>query len=124
MTELPSNLGIARSGPTPERWRPLTPWALFLVLLLFYVLFKVRLVVEIGLLAFLYATVIERPVRRLMRDGGPRAASISLVDLAIVAGIVLPILAIAPAASREIDRFRQAEPDRMGALYQQCATER
>ena len=57
MTELPSNLGIARSESTPERWRPLSPLALFLTLVLFYVLFKVRLVVEIGLLAFLYATV-------------------------------------------------------------------
>jgi predicted PurR-regulated permease PerM len=122
MTELPSNLGIARSGPTPERWRPLTPWALFLTLLFFYVLFKVRLVVEIGLLAFLYATVIERPVRRLGRHGVPRAMSIILVDLAIVAGLVLPILAIAPAASREIDAFRRDEPDRLRELDQQWAT--
>src|SRR6476661_6379156 len=122
MTELPSNLGIARSGPTPERWRPLSPWALFLTLLFFYVLFKVRLVVEIGLLAFLYATVIERPVRRLGRHGVPRAASIILVDLAIVAGLVLPILAIAPAASREIDQFRRDEPDRLRELDQQWAT--
>jgi predicted PurR-regulated permease PerM len=122
MSDLPSNSGNVQQGSVPARWHPMSAWTLFLVLLLFYVLFKVRLVVEIGLLAFLYATVIERPVRRLMRHGVPRAASIILVDLAIVAGIVLPILAIAPAASREIDRFRQEEPDRLRTLDQQWAT--
>ena len=122
MSDLPSNSGNVQPGSVPASWHPMSAWTLFLVLLLFYVLFKVRLVVEIGLLAFLYATLIERPVRRLMRHGVPRAASIILVDLAIVAGIVLPILAIAPAASREIDRFRQEEPDRLRTLDQQWAT--
>ena len=122
MTERQSNLDVARSGPAPERWRPLSPLGLFLTLVLFYVLFRARLVVEIGLLAFLYATVIERPVRRLVRHGVPRAASIILVDLAIVAGLVVPVLVIAPAASREIDAFRRDEPARLRELDQQWAT--
>jgi predicted PurR-regulated permease PerM len=106
----------------PPARRPMSAWSLFLVLILFYVVFRARIVVEIGLLAFLYATIIERPVVRLERRGIPRAAAIILVDLAIVAAIVAPALAIAPAAAREIDRFRREEPARLHELDAQWAT--
>jgi len=63
--------GLLVTDPQPSR--SLTVVGLLLTLLAVYVLFQVRLVVVLALLAVLYATAIERPVRAGSRaDSSPR----------------------------------------------------
>jgi predicted PurR-regulated permease PerM len=86
---------------------------LVLTLLVAYVLFQVKLVVVLALLAVLYATAIERPVRALERWRIPRRAAVLAIDVALVAGLVVPVLLLAPAAQHELARFRREEPARL-----------
>jgi predicted PurR-regulated permease PerM len=120
MSENVSEPAIISEGPAPPR--RLTPISLFLILVVGYVLVEVRVVVVVALLALLYATVIERPVRALERRHVPRRAAVLLIDIALVGGLIVPALLIAPAAGRELDRFRREEPTRLRETEASWAT--
>ena len=95
----------------------LTPGTLLLTLLIGYFLFRIHVVVELVILAVLFATAIERPVRAL--EGRiTRRAAILAVDAIILAVIIVPILAFAPTASKEIDRMRVEEPAKLRTLQE------
>ncbi|MFL5760911.1 MAG: AI-2E family transporter [Thermomicrobiales bacterium] len=96
--------------------REVTPAGLLLIILIVYFVIKIWLVVELTLVAVLYATVIEYPVRAMQRHGFSRRAAIVLIDVTLVAGLVLSLVLLAPAASREFDHFRQEEPVRLRTL--------
>src|SRR4051794_6567901 len=85
-------------------------------------LYRVSLVIEVGLAAILFAMVIERPVRWIERHGAPKAMAIILIDVAILAVFIVPAAALAPSASHEIDRFRQEEPARLRKMDAKWAT--
>jgi predicted PurR-regulated permease PerM len=104
--------------PRGDRRSGLTPFSLFLVLLIAFLLVKVQLVLVLTLLALLFATVIERPVDELQRRRIPRGLSILLVYIAIIGGFVLLSLLIAPVVSDEVDTFRQQAPDQLRNLEQ------
>lgn len=106
----------AANGP-----RVLTPGALFLTLIVCYFLFRVRIVLELMVLAILYAIAIERPVRALQRRITRRAA-IMVVDGAIVAAIVVPALLFAPAGSREVSNLRENAPAQLRDLQSDWRT--
>jgi predicted PurR-regulated permease PerM len=108
LATIPPDLGTGSN-------RALTPATLFLTLIVGYFLFRVRLVVELAVLAILYGSVIERPVRAL-EDRITRRAAILLVNGIIVALLVLPALAFAPAGSREVDNLRANEPVKLRGL--------
>ncbi len=96
--------------------RPLSPAGLAFALFAAYVIIRIPRVVELLLMAVLFATVIERPVAWLERRRFPRGLAVITIELALVAVIVVPAAFIAPAAIRQIDRFRQDEPDRLRAV--------
>lgn len=101
----------------------LTPGVLLLILLLSYFLYKIQMVIELSILAILYATAIERPVRSLQHNVSRRAA-ILVVDGALFAALVVPALALAPATAREVSNVRQREPAQLRQLEQDWQTSR
>lgn len=105
------------------RLRPsLTPLSLLVVLLAFYLIIEVRVIILLLLFALLFATVIERPVLRLERRGLPRAASILLVYLAMLAGIVLISLIVVPPITTEARVFWEELPTIVGDLAEEWRT--
>jgi predicted PurR-regulated permease PerM len=102
--------------------RLLTPVGLFTALAVAYLLFEIRMVVVLALLALLYATVIERPVRSLERRHIPRRVAVLSLELALVVAVIIPVLLVAPAAGREFDRFRTEEPARLRVTETAWAT--
>ena len=108
------------SGP-PERRAGLTPVTLFLVLLVAYVLIQVQLVLILCLLAVLFATVIERPVHLLERRFVPRPLAIVAVYLAIIGGIALPAVLIAPEIGDQASNFREKAPEQLNDLRRSWA---
>jgi predicted PurR-regulated permease PerM len=109
-------VATAPTGPSRRRWRDLSPVGLLVVLLLFYFVIKIGLVVELALLSVMYATLIEQPVRAIERHGLSRRVAIVSIDVALVAGLVIPVMLLAPAAGREFNRFRKDEPVQLRAL--------
>ncbi|MGH2560250.1 MAG: AI-2E family transporter [Thermomicrobiales bacterium] len=99
-----------------DRRPGLTPFTLFLVLLIAFILVRVQLVLILTLLALLFATVIERPVEQLQRRRIPRGVSILLVYIAIIGGFTLLSILVAPMISDEADNFRNEAPDQLRAL--------
>jgi predicted PurR-regulated permease PerM len=108
--------GAPLESADAEPPRELTPASLLLVLLLAYFMFRIRLVVELTIVAVFYATLIEYPIRAVEQRGLSRRAAILLIDAILVAGLLLPIIALAPTASQELDRFRQEEPASLRTL--------
>ncbi|MER3436615.1 MAG: hypothetical protein C4346_02775, partial [Chloroflexota bacterium] len=102
----------AEPARIPQR-RSLKPFGLLLMLIVAFLLLRAQIVIVLALLALLYATAIERPVRALERWHIPRRFAILLVDLAVIAAVLVPAVALAPAAGRELARFRQEEPARL-----------
>lgn len=102
--------------PRGDRRPGLTPVNLFIVLLIAFLLIKVQLVLILTLLALLFATVIERPVEELQKRRIPRGLSILLVYVAIIGGIALLSISIAPVVSNEVDTFREQAPEQLEAL--------
>jgi len=94
----------------------LTPLTLFLVLLLAYVLVKVRFVVILVLLSFVFATAIERPVRALQRRHIPRGFSILIVYIVLVGAIALLAALTMPELIHQTRAFTQDAPDRLRHL--------
>ncbi len=103
----------AATTPSQPPSRSLSPAGLLLLLVITYLAVRVRLVIVLALLAMLYATVIERPVRALERWHIPRRFAILLIDLAVIAALIVPSVALAPVAGREVARFREEEPARL-----------
>jgi predicted PurR-regulated permease PerM len=105
----PPTLTDQNRGPS----RILTPVGLFLTIAVAYLLFEIRLVVVLALLALIFATVIERPVRALERRRLPRRVAVLAIEVAFVAALAIPALLIVPAAGQELSHFRQNEPARL-----------
>jgi predicted PurR-regulated permease PerM len=99
----------------------LTPLRLLLTLVAVYFVINVPLVVEVLLLALLYATVIEGPIRRMERWRIPRRAAVIVFDLVVVGSIVAAVALATPATAREIHQLRQEEPRRLQELSAQWA---
>lgn len=110
----------------PERsrnpFRSLTPVGVFITLAIAYFLFEVRAVVVLVLLALLFATLIERPVRALERRRVPLRLAVLAIEGAFVAALIVPAVLVVPAAGRELDRFRKEEPARLRQTANAWAT--
>lgn len=102
MSERPTE--ESRRGPV------LTPGRLLIVLLIFYLVVQVRLIVLLFLLAILFATVIEGPVRRLERRGMPRAAGILSIYVIILLGLIVMLAVFVPLVSQEASQFAREAP--------------
>lgn len=103
--------------PSDRERRPgLTPVTLFLTLLVAYVLIKVQLVLILVLLSIVFATFVERPVQLLERRHVPRGLGILGVYVAIIAGLTLFSVLLAPAIGREASNFRENAPEQLQAL--------
>ncbi|MEA2512289.1 MAG: hypothetical protein QOJ59_1776 [Thermomicrobiales bacterium] len=99
--------------PSGPRRAGLTPFSLFLVLLVAYLMIKIQLVLILVVLALLFATIIERPVSLLERRRVPRGLSILAVYIAIIGTLTLAGILIAPSIGREADRFRNEAPGQL-----------
>ncbi|MGH2534792.1 MAG: AI-2E family transporter [Thermomicrobiales bacterium] len=99
-----------------DRRPGLTPFTLFLILLIAFILVRVQLVLILTLLALLFATVIERPIEQLQRRRIPRGLSILLVYVAIIGGFTLLSILVAPMISDEADNFRTEAPTQLREL--------
>lgn len=98
------------------RARGITPIALLLVLLLAYFLIEIKAVVMLIIIAYLFGTIIERPVSGLQRRHLPRALSILLIYAAIIGVIGVIVYLLAPTISNEADIFRREAPDQLRQL--------
>ncbi len=113
----PSSPRPATTEPAGRERRPgLTPFTLFLTLLLAYVLIKVQLVLVLVLLAIVLATLIERPVQLLERRHVPRGLGILAVYVAIIAGLTLLFVLLAPSIGDQADAFREQAPVQLREL--------
>jgi predicted PurR-regulated permease PerM len=98
------------------RARGITPIALLLVLLLAYFLIEIKAVLMLIIIAYLFGTIIERPVNSLQRRHLPRALSILLIYIAIIGVIGVLVYLLAPTISNEADIFRREAPDQLRQL--------
>lgn len=102
--------------PAPERRVGLTPVSLLLTLLLAYMLYQVQLLLILVLLAVVFATVIDHPVRMLERRRMPRPIGILLVYVAIVGGLAFLFTLLAPVIRDQAEIFRAQAPDQLRDL--------
>jgi len=98
------------------RARGVGPIALLLVLLLAYFLIEIKAVIMLIIIAYLFGTIIERPVNGLQRRHVPRALSILLIYVAIIGVIGVVAYALAPAIQNEADIFRREAPGQLREL--------
>lgn len=107
-------------GDHPDRpWRyGLTPVSLVLSLLVAYLLLEIQLVLILLILAVVFATLIERPVELLQHRHIPRPVSILIMYVAIIAGLVLFFVAVAPVIRDQVSMFREQAPGQLDALEQ------
>lgn len=89
---------------------------LLLVLLLAYFLVEIKAVIMLIIIAYLFGTIIERPVNSLQRRHLPRALSILLIYVAIIGGIGILAYMLAPTIQNEADIFRREAPDQLRQL--------
>lgn len=110
----------SNGGDHPERsWRHgLTPVSLVLSLLVAYLLLEIQLVLILLILAIVFATLIERPVELLQARHVPRPLSILMMYIAIIAGVVLFFVAVAPVIRDQVNIFREQAPGQLDALEQ------
>lgn len=99
-----------RPDQTP-RFPHLTPLRLLIVLLVFYLLVQVQVIVLLVILALLFATVIEMPLRRLETRGMPRAAGILAIYVTILAGLVVLGVVFVPLIVQETQAFGRQAPE-------------
>lgn len=92
------------------------PIALLLVLLLAYFLIEIKAVIMLVIVAYLFGTIIERPVNTLQRRHLPRALSILLIYAAIIGVIGVLVYVLAPTIQHEADIFRREAPDQLRQL--------
>lgn len=109
---------IPPSAPNgfPPLLRSIGPRGLLLALLGCYVLYRARLIVEIGLMALIIATILERPIAAMERRGLSRKGAVWLVHGTLLASLIAGFVIAAPAALREVDRLRAEEPARLQTL--------
>jgi predicted PurR-regulated permease PerM len=107
---------LLQSPTAVERRSGLTPVTLFATLVVAYVVFKAQLVVFLTLLAIIFATVIEGPLRRLERQRIPRGVGILMIYGMIIGTLVLLGILIAPSISDQVDTFRQEAPEQLREL--------
>ncbi len=107
-----------RSTPeSSESRRPsLTPAALFLVLLLFWIVTQIELVLVLGLMALLLGTILEGPVRFFQRQRFPRPAAILAVYIIILGALALLVVAIAPSIGDQVSEFTDDVPGKLENL--------
>jgi len=98
------------------RARGITPIALLLVLLFAYFLIEIKAVLMLIIIAYLFGTIIERPVNSLQRRHLPRGLSILLIYVAIIGLIGVVVYLLAPTISNEADIFRREAPDQLREL--------
>ena len=116
----------ARTGNGAEhgerQGRPgLTPVSLIVSLVITYLLWQIQLLVVLLLLAILLGTLIERPVELLQGRHIPRSLSILLVYVAIIAGLVLFFVGVAPVIRDQSVIFREQAPGQIADLQQTWA---
>jgi predicted PurR-regulated permease PerM len=68
------------------------------------------------IIAYLFGTIIERPVNSLQRRHLPRALSILLIYLAIIGVIGVLLYVLAPTIQNEADIFRREAPNQLREL--------
>lgn len=98
------------------RARGVGPIALLLVLLLAYFLIEIKAVIMLIIIAYLFGTIIERPVNGLQRRHFPRALSILLIYVAIIGVIGVVAYVLAPTIQNEADIFRREAPGQLREL--------
>ncbi len=119
-TQPPPDESLIVPDPLTEsfllRTRGITPIALMLVLLISYFLVEIKAVVMLVIIAYLFGTIIERPVNSLQRRHFPRGLSILLVYVAIIGLIGVVVYMLAPTISNEADIFRREAPIQLREL--------
>lgn len=93
------------------RFLQLTPLKLLIVLLVFYLLVQVQIIVLLLILALLFATIIEKPVRRLESQGVPRAAGILGIYAVLLAALIILGLVFVPLITQETRAFSRQAPE-------------
>ncbi|MFW6075522.1 MAG: AI-2E family transporter [Chloroflexota bacterium] len=107
----------------PEiRRTPITPFSLFVALLVLYLVIEVRIVVLLLIFAILFATIIERPVIRLEHRGLPRAGAIISVYVGIFAAIIGISFFIVPPITQEAMLFWDEAPTLIEDLAEEWRT--
>ena len=94
-----------------SRLRHLTPIKLLVVLLVFYLLVQVQIIVLLVILALLFATIIEKPLRRLENRGVPRAPGILVIYATILSSLIVLGLVFVPLIVQESQAFGRQAPD-------------
>ncbi|HYH13487.1 MAG TPA: AI-2E family transporter, partial [Thermomicrobiales bacterium] len=94
----------------------LTPVSLFLILLLFWIVTQVQLVLVLGLLALLFGTILEGPVRFFQDRKFPRPAAILAVYIIIIGALVLLVVAIMPSIAEQVTEFTDDVPGQLEGL--------
>lgn len=100
-----------RRPEQPSRSRQLTPLKLLVVLLVFYLLVQVQVIVLLVILALLFATIIEMPLRRLEFRGVPRAAGILGLYATILASLAVLGIIFVPLITQETQVFGRQAPE-------------
>ena len=108
----------ANGGEHHERpsWRGLTPVSLVVALAVAYLLWQVQDMLILLMFAILFATLIEWPVELLQRQHIPRPISILLIYIAIIAGLTLFFVGVAPVIRDQVALFRDQVPEQVQAL--------
>lgn len=107
--DFPTDQDIER-GRSPGSLRGISPLALLVVLLITYFVIEVKAVLILVVLAFLFATLIERPVNRLQRQHIPRPLSVLIVFVVIIGAVGLATYVLVPTIAAEAELFRQEAP--------------
>jgi predicted PurR-regulated permease PerM len=100
----------------------LTPVSLFMVLLLFWIMTQVQLVLVLGLLALLFGTILEGPVRFFEQQRFPRPAAILAVYIIIIGALALLMVAIVPAIADQASGFSEDVPGQLRELRDEWRT--
>src|SRR6188472_2750308 len=118
--QLPPDETLLAPDPLTEsllgRARGVGPIALLLVLLLAYFLVEIKAVIMLIIIAYLFGTIIERPVNSLQRRHFPRALSILLIYATIIGAIGVLVYVLAPTIQNEADIFRREAPEQLREL--------
>lgn len=94
-----------------SRFPQLTPLKLLVVLLVFYLLVQVQVIILLIILALLFATIIEKPLRRLESRGVPRAAGILGIYATILASLIVLGIVFVPLITQETQVFGRQAPE-------------
>jgi predicted PurR-regulated permease PerM len=118
--QLPPDEALIAPDPLTEtllgRSRGVAPIAIWLVLLVAFFLIEIKADFRLIFIAYLFGTLIERPVNSLQRRHLPRALSILLIYLAIIGVIGVLLYVLAPTIQNEADIFRREAPNQLREL--------